>query len=310
MQNSGLGNAINPIVSLADELVYKIPMLLLVGWRGQPHVKDEPQHKKQGMITRELLESVGIKYKLIGKRTSMEDFKEYIDYAYEYMNENKKIYALIIEKDTFSESKIYIDNKIENYSDDFEMSREEAIEVIAKNVEKDSAIISTTGMASRELFEIRERLGQGHNKDFLTVGSMGHASQIALGIALNSQKNIYCIDGDGALIMHLGGLAIIGDLKPKNLKHIVINNGAHDSVGGQKTVGFNIDIVKIAEACAYNESYICYTKKELLKCFESIKNVDGPVLIEVRVKKGARKDLGRPSLSPEENKRGFMELFN
>ncbi|EKQ51184.1 MULTISPECIES: phosphonopyruvate decarboxylase [unclassified Clostridium] len=305
MQNSGVGNALNPLASLADKLVYSIPMLLVIGWRGEPNTKDEPQHKKQGIITTETLDMLEIKYEILDENMDNDYMKLKIKEAHKYMRENNEPYALVIKKNTFSEYKLK-----NNPILDFEMTREEAIEIIVSNMKENSVIVSTTGMASRELFELREKYKQNHSKDFLTVGSMGHASQIALGIALSKKnKEVYCIDGDGALLMHLGGLAIIGNQKPKNFKHVLINNGAHDSVGGQETVGLKIDTLAIAKACGYKECYSCSSKTDLLNLAEEIKNVEGPVLIEVKVKKGARKDLGRPITTPNENKKMFMEFL-
>ena len=306
MQNSGIGNAVNPLASLTDKLVYSIPMLLVIGWRGEPNKKDEPQHKKQGLITTETLEMLGIKYDILDTDTNNDEMKLKVKKAYSYMNENNEPYALVIKKDTFDEYKLK-----NNTVFDFEMTREEAIEIVVSKMKENSVAVSTTGMASRELFELREKHKENHSKDFLTVGSMGHASQIALGIALsNKDKEVYCIDGDGALLMHLGGLAIIGNAKPKNFRHILINNGAHDSVGGQETVGLKIDTLAIAKACGYKECYSCSSKVELINLSEKITNVEGPVLLEVKVKKGARKDLGRPTTTPIENKEAFMEFLS
>lgn len=306
MQNSGIGNAVNPIASLIDEKVYKIPMLMIIGWRGEPGKKDEPQHKKQGIITLDLLKVLGIKYKVLDENVSYEDMKKCTEDACNYMKEESMPYAFVIKKDTFSEYKLMnvtINEKLT-------LTREKAIEIVTSNIDKKSAVISTTGMASRELYEIRERLNEGHSKDFLTVGSMGHASQIALGVALNERdRNVYCIDGDGALLMHLGGMAVISSLKPENYKHIIINNGAHDSVGGQDTVGFQIDIPQIAKACGYKAAYSCSSENELMHYISVIDKIKGPVLLEVKVKKGARKDLGRPSKSPMENKEEFMRFL-
>ena len=306
MQNSGLGNSINPLISLTDKLVYSIPMLLVVGWRGEPGTKDEPQHKKQGMITTKLLETLEIPYEILSEDSNNEEMKCKVNKAYEYMKENSEPYALVIKKGTFNEYNLKDEHSIE-----FEMTREEVIDIIISKIRKDSIIVSTTGMASRELFELREKYEQEHNKDFLTVGSMGHASQIALGIALGKKnKEIYCIDGDGALIMHLGGLAIIGNESPKNFKHILINNGAHDSVGGQETVGLNLDVIAIAKACGYENYYSCNSREELKIYLEKIKSMSGPLLLEVKVKKGGRKDLGRPTISPLENKEIFMKYLS
>ena len=304
MQNSGIGNAFNPLTSLTDNLVYSIPMLLMIGWRGEPGKNDEPQHKKQGLITLDTLNLLGIKYEILDKNSSNNECLEKIEKAKRYIDINKQPFAIIIKKGAFEEY------KLKNHTaSNYELTREDAIEVLLDNISKDSAIVSTTGMASREVFELREKRQEGHNKDFLTVGSMGHASQIALGIALNTDKQVYCIDGDGALIMHLGGLAIIANQKPKNLMHIVINNGAHDSVGGQATVGLDIDIPSIAMGCGYNKCYSCNTKEELIMYCQKIEKIEGPVLLEVKVKKGARNNLGRPTTTPIENKNEFMKFL-
>ena len=308
MQNSGIGNAVNPLVSLADKLVYKIPMLLLIGWRGEPGKKDEPQHKKQGMITVELMKTMGILYEVIGENTTDDDMEEKVKSAYQYMKETKEPYALIVKKGTFED---YSSLKINSKKNVFELSREESIEIILSEISKESIIVSTTGMASRELFEIREKRNEGHNKDFLTVGSMGHASQIALGIAINKTNiKVYCLDGDGALIMHMGGMAIIGNQNVKNYVHIVINNGAHDSVGGQKTVGLDIDLLKIAKACGYKKCYSCTNANEIRRCLKEIDETNELAFLEIKVNKGARKDLGRPTTTPIGNKNMLMEYLN
>ncbi|MDU1978914.1 MAG: phosphonopyruvate decarboxylase [Clostridium sp.] len=304
MQNSGIGNAFNPLTSLTDNLVYSIPMLLMIGWRGEPGKNDEPQHKKQGLITLDTLNLLGIKYEMLDEDSSNNECLEKIEKAKRYIDINKQPFAIIIKKGAFKEY------KLKNHTaSNYELTREDAIEVLLDNISNDSVIVSTTGMASREVFELREKRQEGHNKDFLTVGSMGHASQIALGIALNTDKHVYCIDGDGALIMHLGGLAIIANQKPKNLMHIVINNGAHDSVGGQATVGLDIDIPSIAMGCGYNKCYSCNTKEELIMYCQKIEKIEGPVLLEVKVKKGARNNLGRPTTTPIENKNEFMKFL-
>ena len=305
MQNSGLGNVVNPLCSLTDKLVYSMPVLLIIGWRGEPGKKDEPQHKKQGLITTELLDTLGIKYDVLSEDNSEEEIKATVGKACDYIKENKEAYALVVKKNTFEGYKLK-NNPIVN----FEMKREDAIETLMLNIEENHAIVSTTGMASRELFELREKYNQNHERDFLTVGSMGHASQIALGIALNnSGKKIYCIDGDGAALMHMGGMAIIGTKHPKNFVHVLINNGAHDSVGGQETAGFKVDFIKIAEACGYEKAYSCDSKDVLKEYIEEIKDINGPVFLEIKVKKGARENLGRPTTTPIENKESFMNYL-
>ncbi|WP_238858876.1 phosphonopyruvate decarboxylase [Clostridium sp. YIM B02569] len=305
MQNSGLGNALNPLVSLTDKLVYSIPVLLIVGWRGEPNKKDEPQHKKQGLVTIEILDILSIKYDILENNTSNDEMRKKIRKANNYMKENNEPYALVVKKDTFDEYQIKYDKTLE-----LEMTREDAIEILISKAKEKSVVVSTTGMASRELFELRERYNGDHSKDFLTVGSMGHASQIALGIALSRKdRDVYCIDGDGALIMHLGGLAIIGNQNTDNLKHILINNGAHDSVGGQETVGFKIDTLAIAKACGYKKFYSCSSRDELVRLSEKISNEKGSIFLEIKVKKGSRKNLGRPTTTPIENKEMFMKFL-
>lgn len=303
MQNSGIGNAINPLLSLVDRKVYGIPILIMVGWRGEPGIKDEPQHIKQGEVTTRLLEAMDIPYKILPDnyekaRTEMEE-------SIRYIKENNSPLAFIIKKDFFEPYQLK--NKIDT---GFEMNREDAIKLVVDALKGDDIIVSTTGKTSRELFEYREELKQGHQNDFLTVGSMGHANQIALGIALNKpNSNIYCFDGDGATLMHTGSLGVIGDLAPKNYKHIVFNNGAHDSVGGQPTIAHNIDLLAIAKGFNYKDVFIANDKKSLITNLNKFKIADGPVLLEIRINKGARKELGRPTSSPIENKDNFMSFL-
>ncbi len=297
MQNSGMGNATNPLLSLADPDVYNIPMIVVIGWRGEPGVHDEPQHVKQGKITCELLETMRIPYSILPEEESECDrvLKECSD----YISKKGSPYAIVVRKNTFSD---YSPRKDEEKT--YDMSREEAISIIADRM-KGSLFISTTGMASRELYEIRDRDGESHDSDFLTVGSMGHSSQIALGIALNRpERRVVCIDGDGAAIMHMGGMSTIATLAPKNYIHIMINNGVHDSVGGQPTVSREIDMHRIAESMGYKHVFTVDTEKDL---DEALGCSVGPVFIQVMVRRGARKDLGRPKSTPVENKNAFMK---
>ena len=302
MQNSGEGNIINPLASLTDKDVYNIPVLLLIGWRGRPGVHDEPQHVKQGKVTLGLLDVMGIGYEVLSKEQDIAD--QQIDRAVAALKRNE-VYALVIEKDTFDDYKLQNSPK-----NDLSMSREEAIQAVASALEPKDVIVSTTGMISRELFEAREAWRQGHERDFLTVGSMGHASQIALGIALEKQdRKVWCFDGDGATIMHMGSLAIVASKKPCNYIHIVFNNGAHDSVGGQPTVGLNIDLPAIANAMHYARAYSVDNMQQLLSVLDVLKKQEGPVLLEVKVKKGNRKDLGRPTTTPIQNKEALMKFL-
>lgn len=301
MQNSGLGNAINPLLSLVDPDVYGIPLVLLVGWRGEPGVHDEPQHIKQGKVTGALLDAMNIPYSVLADNE--DDLEKQIAECYAYIGTHNSPYAFVVRKDTFAP---YTLQKKESVH--AELTREEAIELVMLSSGDRDIFVSTTGMASRELYELREKHGMSHERDFLTVGSMGHASQIALAIALQKKERaVTCIDGDGATLMQMGGLALIGTKKPDNFRHIVINNGAHDSVGGQPTVAFQIDIPAIAKASSYRQVYSVQTKAEL----ESVlsRKEKGPTLIEIISLKGSRKDLGRPKETPAENKCALMEFI-
>lgn len=303
MQNSGEGNIINPLASLTDPDVYNIPVLLVIGWRGKPGVHDEPQHVKQGKVTTGLLNVMGIDYTVLSKEEEKADAQ--IKKAVAYMQATKQCYALVIEKDTFD---TYILQNVEK--NDLTMSREEAIQTVAAALDEKDVIVSTTGMISRELFEYRTQMNQGHERDFLTVGSMGHASQIALGIAMaKPDRRVWCFDGDGATIMHMGSMAIVANKTPKNYVHVVFNNGAHDSVGGQPTVGLKIDLPAIAKAVGYKHVYSCNTKDYLQELLQTLIKQDGPILLQVCVKKGNRKDLGRPTTTPIQNKEALMEFL-
>ena len=304
MQNSGEGNIINPLASLTDPDVYNIPVLLVIGWRGKPGVHDEPQHVKQGKVTTGLLNVMGIGYTVLSKEEDKAETQ--IKKAVAYMQATKQCYALVIEKDTFDS---YTLQNVEK--NDLTMSREEAIQIVASVLGDKDVIVSTTGMISRELFEYRTAKNEGHERDFLTVGSMGHASQIALGIALTKQdRRVWCFDGDGATIMHMGSLAIVASKQPKNYIHVVFNNGAHDSVGGQPTVGLNIDLPRIARAVGYKHTFSVSTKEDLVDILNDVKVNDGPTLLEIKVKKGNRKDLGRPTTTPIENKEALMAFLS
>lgn len=303
MQNSGEGNIINPLASLTDKEVYNIPVLLLIGWRGRPGVHDEPQHVKQGKVTTGLLNTMGINYTVLNKDEDKTG-KQIAD-AVDYMQHTNECYALVIEKDTFET--YTLQNTVDS---GLPTSRELAIETAVKCLQDDAVVVSTTGMISRELFEIRERRAEGHQHDFLTVGSMGHASQIALGIALQQpNRPVYCFDGDGASIMHMGNMAITAQMQPKNYIHIVFNNGAHDSVGGQPTVGLQIDLCAIAKAAGYKDAISVENTEQLEQAIKGMQQMEGPVLIEARVRKGNRKDLGRPTTTPIQNKEALMSFL-
>lgn len=302
MQNSGEGNIINPLASLTDQEVYNIPVLLLIGWRGRPGVHDEPQHVKQGKVTTGLLNVMGVNYEVLSKEE--DKAAKQIEKVAKALA-NKEVFALVIEKDTFE------DYKLQNVEvNDLTMTREEAIQTVAATLGEKDCIVSTTGMISRELFEYRAAMNQGHERDFLTVGSMGHASQIALGIAMaKTDRKVWCFDGDGAAIMHMGSMAIVANKAPKNYVHVVFNNGAHDSVGGQPTVGLKIDLPRVARAVGYSHTYSVSAKEDLMDVLNEVKKNNDLSLIEVKVKKGNRKDLGRPTTTPIQNKEALMDFL-
>ena len=303
MQNSGEGNIINPVASLLNDKVYAIPMLFIIGWRGEPGVHDEPQHIYQGAVTVKLLDDMDIKSYVIDSDTTNEQLEEVMNGFRALFAEGKQA-AFVVKKGALT-----CDEKV-SYRNDHVMTREEIIGHIANASGKDP-IVSTTGKASRELFEIREARGDGHGLDFLTVGSMGHASSIALGVAIKCpDKRIWCIDGDGAALMHMGAMAVIGSEAPKNLIHIVINNEAHETVGGMPTVAGKIDLIAAAKAFGYPEAVSVDTPEALDKALEKAGNAGTLFFIEARCSIGARADLGRPTTTARENKEGFMKTLS
>lgn len=303
MQNSGEGNAVNPMASLMDDHVYGIPAIYVIGWRGEPGVHDEPQHVYQGIITCKLLELMGIDYFVITKETSDEEMKAKM-LEYKKLLQTGKSVAFVIKKGALSN-----DNKV-TYGNSYTDTRESIIETVIKYTGADP-IVSTTGKASRELFELREKYNQGHQHDFLTVGSMGHSSSIALGIAINKpNKRVWCIDGDGALLMHMGALTCIGNYAPNNLVHIVINNECHETVGGMPTNTQKLKLTTIASACGYQKCYQVNDINELNKVLEIVISDKSLTFIEVKASVGARADLGRPTTTAKENKENFMKALS
>jgi phosphonopyruvate decarboxylase len=304
MQNSGLGNTINPLTSLVDKEVYAIPMLLLIGWRGEPGVKDEPQHVKQGRISRDMLETLELPYAVLPDE--LDAGEKCLDDLISRIRQESAPGALLVPSTVFSPYAYKMESTPE-----FELTREAAIKAVLGAASKDDVVVGTTGMPSREIFEHRKHTGQGHAQDFLTVGAMGHASQIALGIAMNRpEKRVLCLDGDGAALMHLGGMAIVGThSRQGNFRHIVLNNGAHDSVGGQPTAAFKVDLATIAKSCGYRTIERADSLETLRNKLPDFLEGGGPSFLEIRICKGNRKDLGRPTTSPLENKRAFMEFL-
>lgn len=299
MQNSGEGNIINPAVSLLSDKVYAIPMIFVIGWRGEPGVHDEPQHIYQGQVTVKLLEDMDIASFVIGKETTIEELQEAMARFRAVLAKGKQV-AFVVRKGALS-----YDGKVV-YKNDNKMLREEIIRHITA-VSGEAPIVSTTGKASRELFEIREANDQSHKYDFLTVGSMGHSSSIALGIAISKpEQKIWCVDGDGAVLMHMGSMAVMGSVKPQNLVHILINNGAHETVGGLPTVAGKVDFPAIAKACGYDTAAKVEDFAALDDALKKAKEEAGLHFLEVSCAIGARDDLGRPTTTALENKENFM----
>lgn len=298
MQNSGLGNAVNPLTSLADQEVYSIPMMVMIGWRGQPGVPDEPQHIKMGRVTKDLCDLIGLESYVLpsGKDAA----KECLDEMIHRMHKESKPLGLLVEKNTFGPYSYQGKSSLS-----FAMSRESAIKSILAGIDEDDIIVSTTGKASRELYEAREAI-QSPQRDFLTVGGMGHASMIALGVARDqTHRRVICIDGDGSILMHMGSLALVGNANAANYVHIIINNGAHESVGGQPTLGHMVDIPGIARCCGYRKTLTVRSEHQLESAIAKLKGTEGPVLIEVLTNTFCRDDLGRPKSSSLENRRAF-----
>ena len=301
MQNSGIGNAVNPIASLLNEEVYDIPALFLVGWRGEPGIADEPQHKFQGIITEDLFKLLGIKHEIIDADTNPKELESIFIKAKNELNNNKQ-FTIIVKKNTFEKG------ESRNITNDYKLIREDAIKEILKQVEPDDMIVSTTGKISREVYEQSDLILGSHQQNFLTVGAMGHASSIALALSKECKdKRVYCIDGDGAVLMHMGTLAFIAKQNPENLIHIVLNNDAHESVGGMPTGAVGLKIADLALASGYPKVYSAANIEELSAALKEAKASNRLSLIEVKVGLYSREDLIRPKESAQENKKAFMK---
>lgn len=302
LQNSGIGNIANPVISLLNEQVYGIPCLFLVGWRGEPGVKDEPQHCFQGLITHQLLKDMGITPFTVWEETTEEELKEFFQQIHLLLEKGKQAALVFTAKSLESSEK-------KSYQNDFSLKREAAIETILE-WSKEDAVVASTGKISREVFEVRERRGEGHQKDFLTVGSMGHSSSVALGIALaKPERRVWCLDGDGALLMHMGAMAVIGSSHAENLIHVVFNNSAHESVGGLPTVMGSVNLCETAKSLGYTSVHQVHSVERLRAVLEEAREKRELVFIEVLTAIGSREDLGRPTLSPKENRWGFMKYL-
>ena len=303
MQNSGLGNAVNPLTSLTDSKVYGIPCLLVIGWRGEPGTKDEPQHITQGRITLQQLDLLEIPYRILSPDTREHDFRSDFAFLRSVLDERRPA-AFVIRKGALTSS------SHPAYGNCCPMTREHAAEILLSFTGEEDLIVSTTGKLSREIFEIRERNHQPHYRDFLTVGSMGHASMIALGMAEQlPTRRIWCLDGDGAAMMHLGAMALVGRRAPVNLIHVVINNGAHETVGGMPVCSGKLDLLSLAESAGYPSVLSASSVSELSELLSGLTPSAGPVFLEIRCACGARPDLGRPTVSPRDNLNAMMEYI-
>ncbi|MBP3249843.1 MAG: phosphonopyruvate decarboxylase [Ruminococcus sp.] len=299
MQNSGEGNIINPAASLLSPEVYGIPMIFVIGWRGQPGVPDEPQHRFQGKITLALLETMGIDRMVMTKDTTEQELSDMMKRAEPILSQGRQV-AIVVESGAITH-----DRNI-SYQNNNTLTREDTIRLITE-YSGEEPIIATTGKAGRELFELRAKAGTGHHRDLLTVGSMGHCSSIALGIAMNIAQRVWCIDGDGALIMHMGAMTVIGKTNPQNLVHIVINNCAHESVGGMPTSAESIDLPAAARACGYEQVFTADDESSLRSALSQTAKGNKLTFIEVKAAIGSRADLGRPTTAPIDNKKEFMD---
>lgn len=303
MQNSGLGNAVNPLASLMDKQVYALPCLLVVGWRGEPGIKDEPQHVKQGQITPGQLDLLGIPYHILERDETNDTFIQSFNQADKVLRSGG-CFAFVVRKGALTTE------SVADYSNGRMLKRETAASMILTSAGPKDVFVSTTGKLSREVFEIREQRGESHERDFLTVGSMGHAGMIALGIAeADPGRRVWCLEGDGAMMMHLGAAALIGQRKPDNLIHVIINNGAHETVGGMPVCSGKLNIASFAAAAGYPAVFSASDEKELSDVLVKAQEVHTLCLIEIKCANGARSDLGRPTTTPVQNRDALMRFL-
>jgi phosphonopyruvate decarboxylase len=299
LQNSGLGNIVNPVLSLAHPDVYSVPMLLIIGWRGEPGVEDEPQHVAQGRMTLAMLDVMELPYQVVDP----ERWQHQIDSALTTMKETNAPVALIVRKGAFSKYTFSLQNK-----PGLKLTREHALEAVLEAIGPEAFIVSTTGKTSREVFELREKRGDGHARDFLSVGGMGHSSSIAMGACLGTEELVYCVDGDGGFLMHMGSAPVIAQRARDNYRYILINNGAHESVGGQPTVAFDIDIPAILRGCGFEHVELITDGSDIADAVARVAARRRSALV-IETVQGSRRDLGRPTISPSANKVDMMREF-
>ena len=303
MQNSGIGNAINPICSLLHQKVYGIPAIFVIGWRGEPGTKDEPQHIFQGEVTLNQLEGLEIPYEVVSKDTTVTELATWAKKFNSHIQNGQSV-AFVICKSAF------VNEEKTKYTSKGELSREKVLELIIENSDESDIFVCTTGKLSREVFEIRERKQMGHAQDFLTVGAMGHSLMIAYGIALaKCEKRVFCLDGDGAALMHLGSLGVVAVANQQNLVHVVVNNGSHETVGGVPTVGKELCFSEVATALGYRHTFHVEREGKLLSVLSQLHELSGSVFIEIICNLDSRKDLGRPTTTPAQNKKDLMKFL-
>ncbi|MCL1878752.1 MAG: thiamine pyrophosphate-dependent enzyme, partial [Defluviitaleaceae bacterium] len=265
-----------------------------------PGEKDEPQHVYQGRATLSMLECLEMPYAVISSETDENNLARHLDEFKTYLEKGKSV-AFVIRKGGLS------GGLRPNYTSDAKLSREQTLKMILSASDVDGFFVCSTGKLSREVYEIREQEKTGHSRDFLTVGSMGHSLMIAYGIAIEKpEKRIFCLDGDGAVLMHMGNLSVVGANNPKNLVHIVLNNGAHESVGGMPAVSGCLNLCNVASALGYRHSFRAETESECMSALSKIKNLDGAIFLEIVCNLESRADLGRPTTSPIQNKNELM----
>ena len=286
MQNSGIGNAINPLISLCHPEVYSIPMVLMIGWRGSPKENDEPQHQLKGKITPSILKLLNIKFLVLNDLKDLKKIKSLITYS----KYKKRPVAFLVKKNILhlkNISKRTIQSK--KY-----LSREIVINELLDKIKKNTRIISTTGYTSRELFQIRKNKKYKKGKDFYMVGGMGHSSMTSLGYSLNSKNQVICLDGDGSLIMHMGSLISTGFKSKSNFKHILLNNGAHESVGDQKIDTFKVNFKNVSKSFGYKNYYLAKNNLSFNKNLKYFLKSEGPSFFEVYIRSESIKNLSRP----------------
>ncbi len=285
LQNSGLSNAINPLISIADKSVYSIPLILLIGWRGAPGVEDEPQHKTKGKITTKLLKNLKLKYEILKSNNDIKKIDKLITFAKKNLT---PVCLLVKPKTLFSKKK----NK-NNFINHSNLSREFFLKSLLNKINKNEKLICTTGYTSREVYQIRKNYKLKNGKDFYLVGGMGHASSVSLGTSLKSKTKINCLDGDGSSLMHLGGVASMGVFGKKNLRYFILNNNCHESVGSQRTIAAKLNFKKISQAFNFKNYELIKSKKDVKKLTQILKK-DGPIFVEVKIKNKSIENLKRP----------------